>query len=186
MYTFDGTNREIILDSGVTEVSNADMFSRWKDWTLTSDNAKYPKAFVPIGGDDLGGGLRVPSYYFLANGWKVRTHGDGTQVIFSLNLYVEGGGDPFIAVGSDKIVNKVSDIPGIDALGLTIEEKARLLNIETLTSSIDTMTKWLERWHKADEIKTPTRYERRDVDDNSVILGKNYTSNGSGNESLTE
>ena len=116
MYSFDGATRLITLDSGVTSVSVKDIYSRWKDWVIAG-NANYPKAFIPVGGDDLGGGLVVPSYFFLTNGWRIKTHGDGTQITVSLNLYEKEGQSPFIIQEGDSVANQLSNIPGIENLG---------------------------------------------------------------------
>lgn len=98
MLTFDGPNKLVIL-SGVTTLSVRDLWSRWVDWALTSDNSKFPVAMEQVGGQeiDAGAGTRIPIYCFLLNGWKVRpqesshtlTVGDGV-------LLVSGGGDPFV------------------------------------------------------------------------------------------
>lgn len=72
-YTFDGANKLIIIDTGVTSFSVSDVYSRWKDWVQESDNAKYETAFGnSVGGNPLGGGLVLGSYYFLQNGWLIR------------------------------------------------------------------------------------------------------------------
>ena len=72
-FTFDGANKLIIIDNGVTSIGVGDMYSRWKDWVALSDNAKYETAFgESVGGNNLGGGLTLGSYYFLQNGWVIR------------------------------------------------------------------------------------------------------------------
>jgi hypothetical protein len=92
--TFDPAAKRIVLDS--TSVSATQIYSRWVDWAAASDNAKYPPAFRAIGGDDLGGGLSVPPYYFLANGWFVRPMEANQTLTITGNLFVEGGGDPVV------------------------------------------------------------------------------------------
>jgi len=73
MYTFDGENRLIILDAGVTEFTVADLYSRWKEWVQILDNSKWVNAFEEtIGGNPLGSGLELNGYYFLTNGWQIR------------------------------------------------------------------------------------------------------------------
>ena len=72
-YTFDSANKLIILDPGVVSFTVSDVYSRWKDWVVQSDNAKYETAFgESVGGNNLGGGLTLGSYYFIQNGWKIR------------------------------------------------------------------------------------------------------------------
>lgn len=72
-YTFDGLNKLIILDPGVTSFDVGDLYSRWKDWFKLSDNAKYEIAFsTSVGGNPLGNGILLGSYYFITNGWLIR------------------------------------------------------------------------------------------------------------------
>ena len=74
-FTFDGVNKLIIIDNGVTSIGVGDMYSRWKDWFALSDNSKYETAFGnSVGGNNLGGGISLGSYYFLQNGWLIRPH----------------------------------------------------------------------------------------------------------------
>ena len=74
-FTFDGVNKLIIIDNGVTSIGVGDMYSRWKDWFALSDNSKYETAFGnSVGGNNLGGGVSLGSYYFLQNGWLIRPH----------------------------------------------------------------------------------------------------------------
>lgn len=97
---FDGSAKLIILEAADgNTVSVVDLYSRWKDWVLLSDNSKWPQAFEPLGGDpiDPGAGTSVPLYAFLINGWKVRPR----EATHTLNitdgiLLVSGGGDPFV------------------------------------------------------------------------------------------
>ena len=88
--TFDPTDKRIILDSAY--VSAAQMYSRWKEWVQTGDNAKYEQAFYALGGDPLGGGLYVASYFFLMNGWRIRPMESNHTLIIDGNIGVYGGG----------------------------------------------------------------------------------------------
>lgn len=90
--TFDGATRRIILDS--TSVSAAEIWSRWVDWH--SANAQWPLAFRQVGGDDLGGGLSIPPYFFLLSGWRVRPMESNHSLIITGNLFVQGGGVPVV------------------------------------------------------------------------------------------
>lgn len=72
-FTFDGPNRLIICDPGVTSFGTTELYSRWKEWVALSDNAKFVTAFAnSVGGDPLGGGVFLGSYVFLQNGWTIR------------------------------------------------------------------------------------------------------------------
>lgn len=88
--TFDPANKRIILDSAY--VSAAQMYSRWKEWAKTGDNLKYEQAFYALGGDPLGGGLFVASYFFLMNGWRIRPMEANHLLIIDGNIGVYGGG----------------------------------------------------------------------------------------------
>jgi hypothetical protein len=91
---FDPAARRIVLDS--TSVSAAELWSRWSDWAAASDNSKYLPAFRQAGGDDLGGGLSIPAYMFLLNGWRVRPMEANHSLEIAGNLFVDGGGVPVV------------------------------------------------------------------------------------------
>jgi len=95
-YTFDGPNKLIILSSGTTVLDVKDMYSRWKDWVATSDNAKYLPALAVLGGDPLPGGRYLGTTYFIENGWKVRPYEGNHQLVVSGNMYARDGSDPFV------------------------------------------------------------------------------------------
>jgi len=128
--TFDPATRRIVLD--VASTSAAEIYSRWADWAVTSDNAKYLPAFRQVGGDDLGGGLSIPPYLFLANGWKVRPMEADHTLTITGNLFVDGGGDPVVpTLGSYQVLTKLVvpvQAQGISTGGgLTPEQAAQLL-----------------------------------------------------------
>lgn len=92
--TIDPAAKRIVLDSA--SVTAQEIFRAWADWMLLSDNAKYLPAFSATGGDDLGGGLSIPPYYFLENGWRVRPMESDHTLILTGNLFVQGGGVPIV------------------------------------------------------------------------------------------
>lgn len=92
--TFDPAAKRIILDSASAEIQ--DIYSRWKDWVQESDNAKYLPAFSVVGGDPLGSGLYVASYFFLENGWRIRPMEGNHTCTLTGNIAVQGGGDPVV------------------------------------------------------------------------------------------
>ena len=92
--TFDPADKRIILDS--TSITAEEIFSRWEDWALLSDNAKYGAVMTHVGGDDLGGGLFIPNYIFLQNGWRVRPMEANHNLNITGNLFVAGGGVPVV------------------------------------------------------------------------------------------
>lgn len=92
--TFDPSDKRIILDS--SSVTATEIYSRWVDWAAQSDNLKYGMAIRQVGSDDLGGGLSIPPYYFLQDGWRVRPMEANHLLVLTGNLFVEGGGQPVV------------------------------------------------------------------------------------------
>lgn len=93
--TFDSAAKRIVLDSASTSAQA--IYAAWADWMVLSDNAKHLPAFRTLGGDDLGGGLSVPPYYFLMNGWRVRPMEASQTLTVTGNLFVDGGGDAVVS-----------------------------------------------------------------------------------------
>ena len=91
---FDPVAKRIVLDS--TSVTASEIWSRWIDWVTLSDNAKHLPAMTQVGGDDLGGGLSIPIYIFLENGWRVRPMESNHSLVITGNLFVQGGGVPVV------------------------------------------------------------------------------------------
>ena len=101
--TFDPAAKRIILDSTFVDVR--DVYSRWKEWVKTGDNAKYLPAFRAIGGDPLGGGLYISLYTFLINGWRLRPMEANHTLVIEGNITVDGGGDPVVpTLGTYKVL----------------------------------------------------------------------------------
>lgn len=119
--TFDGATRRITLDS--TSVSAAEVWSRWCDWWQTVDNSKWPLAMRQVGGDDLGGGLSIPPYIFLLNGWRVRPMEANHNLTISGNLFVEGGGVPVVPTLGAYQVNVAYVVP-VQAQGISTSGSA--------------------------------------------------------------
>lgn len=91
---FDPSTKRIILD--VTNVTATEIYSRSVDWLAQSDNLKYGTIFRVAGGDDLGGGLSIPPYFFEQNGWRVRPMESNHTLKISGNLFSEDGDDPVV------------------------------------------------------------------------------------------
>lgn len=94
MITFDGPNKIITLDSGVTSVDALEIYSRWKDWVQEDRNAVYHPAFRTIGGDPVSPGINAGIYYFLRNdlGWKIKPPEEHINIFLSGNLVPESFG----------------------------------------------------------------------------------------------
>ena len=135
---FDAAAKRIVLDSAAT--TGSELWSRWSDWAAASDNAKYLPAFRQTGGDDLGGGLFIPPYFFLLNGWRVRPMESSHTLIITGNLFVEGGGVPIVNTLGAFNVSAQYTVPvqaqGISTSGgtggLTVDQAAMLVRIEKL------------------------------------------------------
>jgi hypothetical protein len=92
--SFDGTAKRIILSTGTTAMSAAELYSRWKDWVATGAGAGYLPAFAVVGGDPLGGGVSITPYFFLQNGWKVQPQAASHTLIIDGNLLTADGSNP--------------------------------------------------------------------------------------------
>ena len=86
---FNGVTRIIELaDAGVFTLDvEADIYSKWKDWTQLGDNSKYAPAMRSFGGDSTIELQAAPKYFFLQNLWKVYIN-NGNVVSVGLNLYI--------------------------------------------------------------------------------------------------
>ena len=113
---FDPANKRIVLDSA--SVSATELYSRSADWLATSDNAKYGAVFRQVGGDDLGGGLSIPPYYFLQGLWRVRPMESNHNLTITGNLFVEGGGVPVVSTLGNFQVNVNYTVP-VQAQGIS-------------------------------------------------------------------
>lgn len=107
--TIDPANLRLILDS--TSVTAQAIYKAWVDWLVLSDNSKYLPAFRTAGGDDLGGGLLIPAYYFLTNGWRVRPMEANQNLTITGNLFVDGGGVPVVPTLGTYQVNVNYTVP---------------------------------------------------------------------------
>ena len=112
-YTFDGPNKIISFDASTTAVDVQDLYSRWVDWFLTSDNSKFLLAMRNVGGDPLPGSKQLGLTYFFMNGWKLRPYEETHVLAIDGNLYSEDGSSPFTPVlgaYNVTIINTVSNL----------------------------------------------------------------------------
>jgi len=116
-YTIDPANKRIVLDS--TSVTAKSIYVAWVNWVALSDNSKYLPAFRTAGGDDLGGGLFIPPYYFLLNGWRIRPTEANQTLVIDGNLFVDGGGDPIVpTLGVFNVL--VKSVVPVQAQGISV------------------------------------------------------------------
>ena len=111
--TLDGATKRIILDSA--SVSAAQIWSAWVDWHEA--NQQWPLAFQLVGGNALGGGLFIPPYFFLLNGWRVRPMESSHNLTITGNLFVDGGGVPVVSTLGTYQVNVNYTVP-VQAQGI--------------------------------------------------------------------
>ena len=117
---FDGPNKVIILTSGTVTLSVRDLWSRWVDWLLTSDNSKFLPAMSLLGGDEIDpiAGTKIPVYVSLLNGWRIRPQAAShTLNVTAGILLVLGGGDPFLDVPSFTV--RVNYKQPVEAIGFS-------------------------------------------------------------------
>jgi len=114
--TFDPATKRVILDSA--SVTATELYSRSADWLALSDNAKYGAVFRQVGGDDLGGGLSIPPYFFLQGSWRVRPMESNHNLTITGNLFVEGGGIPVVSTLGTYQVNVNYTVP-VQAQGIS-------------------------------------------------------------------
>lgn len=118
---FDGPNKVIILTSGTVTLSVRDLWSRWVDWLLTSDNSKFLPAMSLLGGDDIDpiAGTTIPVYVSLLNGWRVRPQAaNHTLAVTDGILLVLGGGDPFVNPSGSFVV-RINFQQPVQAIGFS-------------------------------------------------------------------
>jgi hypothetical protein len=116
--TFDGPNKLILVNAGETELDfRTDVYSNWKEWLTTRDNAKYDEAVTVIGGDPLPGQRVLGTTFFLDNGWRMRTWEGNHELTVTGNVFTTEG-DPIF-------------VPTLEAWTITIN-----LNTSTLVEAL--------------------------------------------------
>src|SRR4030067_1887662 len=112
--TFDGPNKLIIVDNGITELDvQIDLYSDWKEWMSLSDNNKFLYAMRSTGGDPTTGIKYVAPYFFLCNGWKIRPYEGDHTLLLTGNLFVDepemwGGNALVHTVGDFQVLANIS------------------------------------------------------------------------------
>jgi len=106
--TFDGASKRIILSTSSTSAS--EIWSEYIRWlAISTDNDKWVQAMTQVGGDDLGGGIYIPIYIFLQNGWRVRPMESNHSLQITGNLFVAGGGNPLVnTLGTYNVLTTVT------------------------------------------------------------------------------
>lgn len=88
-FTFDGANKLIICMTGTTSFTAQEIYSRWKDWMLLTDNSKYAHAFTSVAGDPISATQSISPYIFLntTDGWRIRPQEADHTLSITGNLY---------------------------------------------------------------------------------------------------
>lgn len=97
--TFDGDNKLILVNQGETELdAERDIYSAWKRWVTHQkrSNGKWLQALRTVGGDPISTTATVSPYFFLLNGWKLRPYEGDHRLVVDGNLFLDGGGNPFV------------------------------------------------------------------------------------------
>ena len=97
--TFDGPNKIILVNAGVTELDfREDVYSNWKEWILVDEfvNAQFEQALSVVGGDPLPGDRILGSTFFLENGWKIRSWEGDHILTITGNVFSRDGSDPVL------------------------------------------------------------------------------------------
>lgn len=94
--SFDGNTKIISILDGVTYFTVKDLYSDWKLYMTSGDNAKYLPAFRYVGGDPTVPGQSLGSTYFLINGWKIRPYNGDHTLIIDGNLFTEDQSSPYL------------------------------------------------------------------------------------------
>lgn len=130
--TFDGPNKIILINEGVTEIDvQRDLYSAWKEWFDHQNpddlvNAAYLYAMRSVGGDPIPGGT-LGATYFLSNGWRIKPWSGSYRLTVTGNLYTEEGDSPYLDADGNLnnvfIQSNVSNLVSNTGIG-TVEEVA--------------------------------------------------------------
>ena len=145
--SFDGPNK-IITITTVNTLDVKDLWSRWVDWFVTSDNSKYQIAMTQVGGDtiDAVAGTSIPIYIYLQNGWKVKPReANHTLAVTQAILLTSDSSDPFInttgtymvRVNYQQPVQALTVATGGTSSGMTTEEHDQLMKLKNPSLIID-------------------------------------------------
>lgn len=108
-FTFDGPNKIITIhyEADITETTAREIYSAWKRWVKTG-NAQYLPAFADsIGGNDIGGGVKLGYYCFLDNeaGWRLTADDLSYTIVILGEFYTTDPTKPFIIPVGNQTVN---------------------------------------------------------------------------------
>ena len=137
--TFDGANRIIRVNPGVTELNiKSDIYSDWKEWVRSSsDNAVWLPAIRTIGGDPTVEGQFAGDIYFLINDWKLYI--DLTKVKVTGVLFSDDYEAAYFSY--DDVIQYPVQVSSI------VSGSAQLVNSDSITqANNEILNKVLEVW----------------------------------------
>jgi hypothetical protein len=134
---FVGQEKVILVNPGETELDvRKDIYSPWKKWLQDFHNTGFLPALRTIGGEEIGTGTNISPYFFLLNGWRIRPFEGDHQLVIQGNLFVDGGGNPFLpTIGS----HNVYITSQTSANAVTVETNKGMLTAEQHKSLMETI-----------------------------------------------
>jgi hypothetical protein len=136
--TFDGPNKIIYVNDGVTELDvREDLYSDWKEWLFGYDgivDSKYLEALEGIGGQPLPGDRFLGSTFFLVNGWRIKPYAGSYKLAINGNLYTTEGDTPFLDAS---VVEGQSNNIRIESTVSTLVETIGVTEVESAQSLVD-------------------------------------------------
>lgn len=151
-FIFDGSNKLIILDTGVVTFTASEIYSRWKDWVLLSDNSKYEFAFSSVAGDPISSTQVISPYIFLNTtaGWRIRPDETDHQLSIDGNLYsVDPNLNLFVSTVGDFTVTIVINR---SAASITTTVSGTALDESTVINALNTQGYTTIRSNKLDNL----------------------------------
>lgn len=141
--TFDGNQKLIIINSGITELDvKIDLYSDWKEWSQQEQNIKWLAAFRSVGGDEISPTRSLGSTYFLINGWKIRPPEEDTVIDVNGNLYSEDGSSPFVStLGTYNVLMRTNVSNLIDTAGTSSELTLDAISLAVWNKLIESIDK---------------------------------------------
>lgn len=150
--TFDGENRRIIVNAGVTSLRvKEDIYSNWKEWTQVRDNSKFLPALRVTGGDPVGGGQYAGDIYFTINDWKIVIN---EQVTVEGIIYDDVAGvNPFVLGPGAGVRNVVSNYAiaystaGVGVEDIRIEMDTNSTKLASINSRVNSLPTAADIWN---------------------------------------
>ena len=110
--TFDWANKIIKINDDVTSLDvMQDLYTEWKKWVSTDDNAKYEPAFKVIWWDPTIGDNVITPYFYLINWWKVKLREWDYTLQINWILLVDWWWDPYLSTDNPHNVRLMAIVP---------------------------------------------------------------------------